>query len=122
MSDPEPVGHALHDARVLSQGRDRMHPCQHGHDIMAYEMVAHIDNVILLPDPPCGMSIVLFKSTHRFSQHSTCLLTKIKQPGDNGVLGDGMCDGMIRWTFSTPISHNGRIDVNRIHARSAYSA
>jgi hypothetical protein len=63
--DPEPVGHALHDARVLLQCWDRMDVSQHRHQIMADQMLAHIDYVVLLPDEARCMRIALFNSTHR---------------------------------------------------------
>src|SRR5437588_531431 len=66
--DPQQVGCALQDEGVILQGRDSASSGQHGHQIMAHQVVAHIHNVIFFPDIFRGLYITIGECLHRATQ------------------------------------------------------
>ena len=59
--DPEPVGHTLHDACILLQCRNGVDIVQHRHDVLADQVVTHIDYIVLMPDSARCMCVAQFK-------------------------------------------------------------
>ena len=78
--DPEPVGHTLHDARILLQCRNGVDVGQHRHDVLANQMVAHIDHVVLMPDSARRTCVALFKGMQHTLEQVVCLLSQLNQP------------------------------------------
>src|SRR5207248_108865 len=64
VSNPEQIGGALQNVCIILQGRDGTSASKHRHQIMTYQVIAHIHNVIFLPDVPCGIDITSRKCLH----------------------------------------------------------
>src|ERR1700756_981443 len=77
--NPEQVCCPLKDEGVVLQGWNSPRASQHGHQVMAHQVIAHVDNVIFCPDGSCSPRVPVGKGLHRFLQDASCLPAKFEQ-------------------------------------------
>ena len=88
VGNPEEVGCTLQNEVVLLKSWDRSSPCKHSHQVMAHLMVAHVDDVILIPDGAGGIRVAVRKRFHGSLQDSSCLLAQVEDTTHDGYFCD----------------------------------
>src|SRR5437868_4079203 len=88
VGNPEQVGSTLQDEGVMLKGRDGSCSCKHGHQVMAHQVIADVDNIILFPDVACSIDVTVRKCLHGPLQDSPCLLAQVKDTTHDGCFCD----------------------------------
>src|SRR5579875_95526 len=86
--DPEQVGRALEDERVVLQRGNSARARHHRHQIVAYQVIAHVNNVILLPDVARALCIALSERLHRALQYSARFVPQVQDAAHDRFFGD----------------------------------
>src|SRR6266849_9485251 len=88
VGNPEEVGCTLQNEVVMLESRDGSSPCKQSHQVMAHLMVAHVDDVILIPDGARGIGVAVRKRLHGSLQDSSCLLAQVEDTSQDRCFGD----------------------------------